>query len=84
MKFKITTATRYTGPGEIKVLDNPLCNANFCVMKCLAESVECRVAALNKQKCKCHLYDRQFYANSNTRVADTAWDLLTSYYYKTI
>ena len=82
--FKKTTSTHYTGPGEIKVLDNPLCNANFCVMKCFTESAECRVAALDKQKCQCHLYNRQFYDNSNARVGDTAWDLLTSYYYKMI
>ena len=81
MRFKSMASTRYTGPSEIKVLDNPLCSANFCVTRCLFNSAECRVAALNKQKCQCHLYNNDFYANSNKTVTDTEWDLLTSYYY---
>ena len=81
LRFKIITATRYTGPGEIKAIDNPLCTANFCVASCLAESTDCRVAALNKQKCQCYLYNDDFYSNSKENVTDFDWDLLTSYYY---
>ena len=82
-KFKIIAATQYTGSGEIKVLDNPLCSTLYCAMRCLIISAECKVAALNKLKCKCHLYNKDFYTNTNNNIADTKWDLLTSHYYNT-
>ena len=80
IRFTIIASTHYTGPGEIKVLDNPGCDAKFCAMACFAHFSECRVANLNKKKCQCHLYDKTFYANSVKKVTDIEWDLLSSFY----
>ena len=79
--FKVTTSTRYTRPGAIKVLENPLCSALFCTMRCILNTAECRVVALNKRKCQCYLYNNDYYTNTNENVTDTEWDLFTSYHY---